>query len=108
MTLEQARDHDGSRARRPDLSQPSQARAIKKFRVSAALRKTDAPPPRGLGSRNSHFYRPNAEVLTGAASAIAMGKRRRSTSRSQSGGPQPTGDRERDRPLVSPLSSSRG
>ena len=76
--------------------------AIKKFRVSATLRMTDAPPPRGLGSRNSHFYRPNAEVLTGAASAIAVGKRRRCTSRSQSGGPQPTGDRERNRPPVAP------
>ena len=44
----------------------------------------------------------NAEVLTDAASAIAVGKRRRCTSRSQSGGPQPTGDRERNRPPVAP------
>jgi hypothetical protein len=108
MTLERARSHDGWRARRPRPLAAIASRAIKKFRVSATLRMTDAPPPRGLGSRNSHFYRPNAEVLTGAASAIAVGKRRRSTSRSQSGGPQPTGDCERDRPLVSPLSSSRG
>ena len=102
MTLERARSHDGWRARRPRPLAAIASRAIKKFRVSATLRKTDEPPPWGLGSRNSHFYRPNAEVLTGAASAIAVGKRRRCTSRSQSGGPQPTGDRERNRPPVAP------
>jgi hypothetical protein len=83
MTLERPRSHDGWRARRPRPLAAIASRAIKKFRVSATLRMTDAPPPRGLGSRNSHFYRPNAEVLTGAASAIAVGKRRRSTSQSQ-------------------------
>ena len=83
MTLERARSHDGWRARRPRPLAAIASRAIKKFRVSATLRMTDAPPRRGLGSRNSHFYRPNAEVLTGAASAIAVGKRRCSTSRSQ-------------------------
>jgi hypothetical protein len=57
---------------------------------------------RGLGSRNSHFHRPDGEALTGAASAIAVGKRWRCTSWSRSGSPQPTGECESDGPLLSP------
>ena len=102
MTLERARGHDGWRARRPDLSQPSQAA---RSRNSASAPRYERPMSRRPGA--SAVATPtstgqNAEVLTDAASAIAVGKRRRCTSRSQSGGPQPTGDRERNRPPVAP------
>ena len=102
MTLERARGHDGWRARRPDLSQPSQAA---RSRNSASAPRYERPMSRRPGP--SAVATPtstgqNAEVLTDAASAIAVGKRRRCTSRSQSGGPQPTGDRERNRPPVAP------
>ena len=72
MTLERARSHDGWRARRPRPLAAIASRAIKKFRVSATLRMTDAPPPRGLGSPNSHFYRPKCR------SAHRRGQRNRS------------------------------
>ena len=71
MTLERARGHDGWRARRPAVSAIASS-AIEKFRVSATLRKTDEPPPWGLGSRNSHFYRPKCR------SAHRRGQRNRS------------------------------
>jgi hypothetical protein len=68
MTLERARGHDGWRARRPDLSQPSQAA---RSRNSASAPRYERPMSRRPGA--SAVATPtstgqNAEVLTDAAS----------------------------------------
>jgi hypothetical protein len=107
MTLERARGHDGWRARRPDLSQPSQAeRSTNSASAPRHERRMRRRPgasavatPTSTGQRRSAHRRGQRN---------RCGKRRRCTSRSQSGGPQPTGDCERDRPLVSPSARAGG